>query len=147
MDKRSLSKRDICTKVIAPAMHSAGWKEMRRVRQALGLTKERIVVRGKTVARGEMRRADNVLSYIPHIPIAVIEVRDNSRSIGNGMQQTLEYAKTKTLEVPFAFSSNGDGFVFQELLLEWPRVRRNSALTHFRRLPSNTSSSPESMSS
>ena len=110
MDKRSLSERDICTKFITPALRRAGWDEMLQIREEVTFTKGRIIVRGKLVTRGQAKRADYILYYKPNIPIAIIEAKDNSHSVGDGMQQALDYAET--LNIPFVFSSNGDGFVF-----------------------------------
>ena len=112
MDKSGLSERDICTKFITPALRRARWDEMQQIREEVSFTKGRIIVRGKLVTRGKARRADYILYYKPNIPVAVIEAKDNSRSVGDGMQQALDYAET--LNVPFAFSSNGDGFVFHD---------------------------------
>ena len=112
MDKRSLSERDICTKFITPALRRAGWDEMLQIREEVSFTKGRIIVRGKLVTRGQAKRADYILYYKPNIPLAVIEAKDNSHSVGDGMQQALDYAET--LNVPFVFSSNGDGFVFHD---------------------------------
>jgi type I site-specific restriction endonuclease len=53
-----------------------------------------------------------VLYFKPNIPLALIEAKDNSHSVGDGMQQGLEYATT--LNIPFVFSSNGDGFAFPD---------------------------------
>lgn len=112
MDKRSLTERDICTKFILPAVKLAGWDEMVQVREEVYFTKGRIIVRGKLVTRGKAKKADFVLYYKPNIPIALIEAKDNSHSVGDGMQQALDYAET--LNIPFVFSSNGDGFVFHD---------------------------------
>ena len=112
MNKKSLSERDICTKFITPALRKAGWDEMTQIREEVGFTKGRIIVRGKLVSRGKAKRADYILYYKPNIPIAVIEAKDNTHAIGDGMQQALDYAET--LQVPFVFSSNGDGFVFHD---------------------------------
>ena len=112
MDKRSLSERDICTKFITPALRGAGWDEMSQLREEVTFTAGRIIVRGKIVARGKAMRADYVLYVKPNIPIAVIEAKDNKHNVGDGMQKALLYAET--LRVPFAFSSNGDGFVFHD---------------------------------
>ena len=70
------------------------------------------VVRGKLVTRGKAKWADYILYIKPNIPVAVIEAKDNNHSVGDGMQQALEYAVT--LDIPFVFSSNGDGFLFQD---------------------------------
>nr|WP_245729386.1 type I restriction endonuclease [Salinihabitans flavidus] len=64
------------------------------------------------VARGKQKRADYVLYIKPNIPIAVIEAKDNSHSVGDGMQQALSYADK--LRIPFAFSTNGDRFLFHD---------------------------------
>ena len=112
MDKRSLSERDICTKFITPALVSAGWDVDSQIREEVSFTKGRIIVRGKMVSRGEGRRADYILSAKPNIPIAIIEAKDNKHPVGGGMQQALGYAET--LDIPFVFSSNGDGFVFHD---------------------------------
>jgi type I restriction enzyme R subunit len=112
MDKRTLSERDICTKFITPALRQAGWDEMSQIREEVGFTKGRIIVRGKLVTRGKAKRADYVLHFKPNIPLALIEAKDNTHSVGDGMQQGLEYAAT--LNIPFVFSSNGDGFVFHD---------------------------------
>ncbi|MEO1473910.1 MAG: DEAD/DEAH box helicase family protein, partial [Pseudomonadota bacterium] len=112
MDKRSLSERDICTKFITPALRNAGWDEMLQIREEVSFTKGRIIVRGKLVTRGPGKRADYILYYKPNIPIALIEAKDNTHSVGDGIQQALDYAET--LNIPFVFSSNGDGFVFHD---------------------------------
>jgi type I restriction enzyme R subunit len=112
MDKRSLSERDICTKFITPALRKGGWDEMLQIREEVSFTKGRIIVRGKLVTRGKAKRADYILYYKPNIPIALIEAKDNRHSVGDGMQQALDYAETLT--IPFVFSSNGDGFVFHD---------------------------------
>ncbi len=110
MNKRDLSERDICTKFISPAVRRAGWDEMTQMREEVSFTKGRIIVRGKLVTRGKAKRADYILYYKPNLPIAIIEAKDNNCSMGDGMQQALEYAVT--LDIPFVFSSNGDGFHF-----------------------------------
>lgn len=112
MDKKALSERDICTKFITPALRAAGWDEMLQIREEVTFTKGRIIVRGKLVSRGQAKRADYILSVKPNIPIALIEAKDNTHSVGDGLQQALEYAET--LQIPFVFSSNGDGFVFHD---------------------------------
>jgi len=102
MNKKELSERDICTKYITPAVKQAGWDEMMQIREEVGFTKGRIIVRGKLVTRGKAKRADYVLYYKPNIPIAIIEAKDNNCSVGDGMQQALDYATT--LNIPFVFS-------------------------------------------
>jgi type I restriction enzyme R subunit len=112
MNKKDLSERDICSKFIGPAVKRAGWDGMMQIREEVAFTKGRIIVRGKLVTRGKAKRADYILYYKPNIPIAIIEAKDNNHSVGDGMQQALDYATT--LNIPFVFSSNGDGFVFHD---------------------------------
>jgi type I restriction enzyme R subunit len=118
LDKRSLSERDICTKFVTPAVKRAGWDEMSQIREQVYFTKGRIIVRGKLVTRGKAKFADYILYYKPNIPVALIEAKDNNHSVGDGMQQGLEYATT--LDIPFVFSSNGDAFVFHDRNLRCP---------------------------
>ena len=112
MNKKDLTERDICSKFIGPAVKRAGWDGMMQIREEVAFTKGRIIVRGKLVTRGKAKRADYILYYKPNIPIAIIEAKDNNHSVGDGMQQALDYAVT--LNIPFVFSSNGDGFVFHD---------------------------------
>ena len=109
MDKKTLSESDICAKYITPAIIAAGWDEALQIRREVSFTKGRIIVRGKLHTRGEQKRADYILYFKANIPIAVIEAKDNKHSVGSGMQQALNYAET--LDIPFVFSSNGDGFL------------------------------------
>ncbi len=109
MDKKTLSESDICAKFITPAIIAAGWDEALQIRREVSFTKGRIIVRGKLHTRGEQKRADYILYYKANIPLAVIEAKDNKHGVGAGMQQALNYAET--LDIPFVFSSNGDGFI------------------------------------
>lgn len=129
MNKRDLSERDICTKFISPAVKRAGWDEMTQMREEVSFTKGRIIVRGKLVTRGKAKRADYILYYKPNLPIALIEAKDNNCSIGDGMQQALEYAVT--LDIPFVFSSNGDGFIFHDRTGLSPEVETTLQLEEF----------------
>ena len=112
MDKQLLSERDICSKYITPAITQSGWDLHTQIREEITFTKGRIIVRGKLHTRGETKRADYILYYKPNIPIAVIEAKDNKRNLGDGMQQALNYAEA--LDIPFVFSSNGDGFLMHD---------------------------------
>lgn len=112
MDKKQLSERDVCTKFITPALRQAGWDEQLQLREEVTFTKGRVIVRGRITKRGHAKRADYILYFKPNIPLAVIEAKDNHASVGDGLQQALEYADT--LQLPFVFSSNGDGFVFHD---------------------------------
>lgn len=112
IDKKKLSERDICTKFITPAIKKAGWNTQTQLLEEVSFTDGKIYVRGKLTARGARKRADYILYYKPNIPIAIVEAKDNKHSVSAGIQQGLEYAKI--LDIPFVFSSNGDGFLFYD---------------------------------
>lgn len=138
MNKKALSEADIRTKFITPAIcgsEGAGWDLMTQVREEAYFTKGRVIVRGKTVQRGEGKKADYLLYYKPNLPIAVIEAKDNNHAVGAGMQQALEYAEI--LDVPFAYSSNGDAF------LEYDRTATGGTVT--REIPLDRFPSPEEL--
>ena len=113
--KKDLSERDIRTKYITPALVNAGWDLQTQMKEEVYFTDGRIYVRGNMHTRGKRKFADYILYYKPHIPIAVIEAKDNTHTVGAGMQQALGYAEI--LDIPFVFSSNGDGFVFHDKTL------------------------------
>ncbi len=112
MSESAFNEREICTKFITPALRDSGWDEMTQIREEYRFTRGRIIVRGKLVTRGQSKRADYALYAKPNIPIAIIEAKDGTHGVGDGMQQGLEYAET--LGIPFVFSSNGAGFVFHD---------------------------------
>jgi type I restriction enzyme R subunit len=80
-------------------------------------------------ARGEQKRADYILYYKSNIPIAIIEAKDNSHTVGAGMQQALNYAET--LGVPFVFSSNGDAFLLHDRTGNAAQTEQELALSEF----------------
>ncbi len=131
INKKTLSERDICTKYITPAVEGAGWDIHAQVREEVSFTKGRVIVKGKTVSRGKAKRADYILYHKPNIPIAVIEAKDNNHSVGAGMQQALEYADKKALDLPFVFSSNGDGFLFHDHTGTFGQVEQELPLDAF----------------
>ena len=95
-----------------PGDTRAGWKASTQIRREYTFTAGRVQVRGKVATRGKKKRADYLLLYRPDLPLAVVEAKDNSHPVGGGMQQALRYAET--LDVPFAFASNGDAFLFHD---------------------------------
>ncbi|MCA3014812.1 MAG: DEAD/DEAH box helicase family protein [Myxococcaceae bacterium] len=129
MEKRGLSERDICTKFITPAIERGGWDVQVQVRENVHLTRGRVIVRGKLVARGEQKFADYVLYWKPNMPIAVVEAKDNNHAVGSGMQQALNYSEM--LDVPFVFSSNGDAFLFHDRTGQATQVERELKLEEF----------------
>ncbi|WP_201579551.1 DEAD/DEAH box helicase family protein [Psychrobacter sp. Pi2-52] len=112
MNKLELSETDIISKFILPAIKSSGWDDMTQIREEVKLRDGKVIVRGQMAVRKTVKSADIVLYHKPNLPLAVIEAKANKHSIGKGMQQALDYAGL--LEVPFIFSSNGDGFIFHD---------------------------------
>ena len=108
-NKKKLSEEDIKMKYITPAIEQAGWDIKKQVRAEYTFTDGRVIVRGNVTTRGKKKRADYILFYKPNMPLAIIEAKDNRHSVGAGMQQGLEYGEI--LDIPFVYSSNGDGFI------------------------------------
>lgn len=110
MNKKELSETDICDLFITPAIKDAGWDSMTQIRREVTLTPGPVVVRGNMSSRNKKKKkfADYVLSWEPGVPVAVVEAKDNNHTVSHGMQQALGYAEI--LEVPSAFSSNGEAF-------------------------------------
>lgn len=138
MDKKKLTEADIRSKFITPAIVGANgekWDVMTQIREEYHFTRGRVIVRGKTVRRGESKKADYLLLYKPNMPIAVVEAKDNTHGVGDGMPQALEYAEM--LDVPFAYSSNGDAF------LEHDRTATSGVVT--REIPLDQFPSPEEL--
>ena len=129
MDKKALSEQDICSKFILPAVVQSGWNLNSQVREQVSFTKGRIIVKGKTIARGEPKRVDFVLYYKSNIPLAIIEAKDNKHSVGDGMQQALDYAES--LDIPFVFSSNGDACLEHDKTAKQDVSEKEIALNEF----------------
>ena len=132
MNKKSLTEADIRTKFITPALvgpNGDKWNVMTQIREEAYFTKGRVIVRGKTVKRGEAKKADYLLYYKPNLPLAVIEGKDNNHAVGAGMQQALEYAEI--LDIPFAYSSNGDAFLEHDRTATGGTVTREIPLDQF----------------
>lgn len=109
-DKKKLSEIDICDLFITPAIKGAGWDQMRQIRREVTLAPGPIIVRGNMSSRNKKKKkfADYVLYWEPDVPVAVVEAKDNNHTVSHGLQQALGYATL--LEVPSAYSSNGDAF-------------------------------------
>lgn len=107
-----MSEEDIKLRFVTPALLEKGKWSKEQVRMNVYFTDGKIMIAGKTVKRGKRNFADYILQYKSNKPLAVIEAKDNNHSVGEGMQQALEYAEK--LDLPFVFTSNGDGFVFHD---------------------------------
>ena len=107
------SEEDVKLKFITPNIISK-WDVMKQVTMEYYFTAGRVIVRGNLTSRGKPKRADYLLSYKKNMPIAIVEAKDDSHTLGAGMQQAMEYAQI--LDVPFAYSSNGSGFLEHDFL-------------------------------
>lgn len=129
MNKKSLTEAEIRSQFIRPALVDAGWQQPgARIREEYYYTDGRMNIQGKTAVRGKRNFVDYLLIY-NNVPLAVIEAKDNTNSVGSGMQQALRYADA--LDVPFVYSSNGDGFLEHNLLSMAGDVERQLALHQF----------------
>ncbi|WP_239477146.1 type I restriction endonuclease [Megamonas funiformis] len=104
-----LTEEDIKFKYITPAIENVGW-DKDNVFYEYYITNGAVQVRGDKVTRGKRKKADYVLTYgVNKKPLAIIEAKKMNYSIGHGMPQAMEYAQM--LDVKFAYSSNGKGFI------------------------------------
>ena len=113
MSKKDLTKEDIKLRYITPAINNAGWKN-EHIRMEYYFTDGRVIFQGKVHARQTGKKADYLLFHAANKPIAIVEAKDNNKPLGGGMQQAMEYAQI--LDIPFAYSSNGDGFLEHDFL-------------------------------
>ena len=127
--KKELSERDICSKYIQPALEKAGWNPLTQIREEVSFTDGRIYVKGNLSIRGKRKRADYILYYKPNIPIAIIEAKDNKHSVKAGIQQGLHYAEI--LDIPIAYSSNGDGFYEHDRTCSDGKIEKELTLDEF----------------
>lgn len=114
IDKSQMTEEDIKLNYITPALLDKGWKNKITMETAVKLTDGKINLRGNLVVRAAPKKADYILYINANNPIAVVEAKDNSHSVGFGLQQAMTYAQM--LDIPFAYSSNGDGFVEHDFL-------------------------------
>lgn len=121
-EKKKLSESDICDLFITPAINKAGWEPMTQIRREVTLTPGPVVLRGNMSSRNKKKKkfADYVLSWEPGVPVTVVEAKDNHHTVSQGIQQALGYAEI--LDVPSAFSSNGDAFAIIKLLKDQGRA-------------------------
>ena len=108
-----MTEEDIKQKLITPAIKKSGWKD-NQINYEYAFTDGRFILKNKDVIRDKPKRADYLLSYKSNIPLAIIEAKSDKYSIGHGIQQAIDYAEI--LDLPFAYSSNGDGFLEHNML-------------------------------
>ena len=108
LTKKDLTEEDIKLKYITPALQKAEWDIKSQIRCEYYYTAGKINVRENVAQRGKGKKVDYLLSYKSNLPIAIVEAKDNKVTVSHGIQQAMDYAND--LDIPFAYSSNGDGF-------------------------------------
>lgn len=112
LSKKEMSEEDIKLQYITPAITSK-W-DRGKITMETQVTDGKINLKGNFVFREKPKRADYILYLNANNPIAIIEAKDNKHSVSHGLQQAMTYAQM--LDLPFAYSSNGDGFVEHDFL-------------------------------
>ena len=112
--KKELSEEDIKLKYITPALQDAEWDIKNQIRCEYYYTAGKINVRENVAQRGKGKKVDYLLSYKANIPIAIVEAKDNNVLASHGIQQSMDYAAD--LDIPFAYSSNGDEFYEHDMI-------------------------------
>lgn len=108
LTKKDLTEEDIKLKYITPALQKADWDIKSQIRCEYYYTAGKINVRENIAQRSKGKKVDYLLSYKSNLPIAIVEAKDNKVTVSHGIQQAMDYAND--LDIPFAYSSNGDGF-------------------------------------
>ena len=114
-DRRQLSEEDIKLRYITPSILVQGWSvEDITMETRVQITDGKMNLRGNLIHRERPKYADYVLYLNRWTPIAIVEAKDANHTASYGLQQAMEYAKM--MDVPFAYSSNGDEFVEHDFL-------------------------------
>lgn len=112
LSKKQMTEEDIKLQFITPAIVSK-WDQS-KITMETPITDGRINLKGNLVSRQKPKKADYILYINKYKPIAVVEAKDNTHSVSHGLQQAMTYAQM--LDVPFAYSSNGDGFMEHDFI-------------------------------
>ena len=115
-----MSEEDIKLNFITPSIVAKGWKDKITMETAVKWTDGRINISGNVVNREKPKKADYILYINRNNPIAIVEAKDNKHTALDGLQQAMEYAKK--LDLPFAYSSNGDEYYEHDFLTGKERV-------------------------
>ena len=123
LPKKQMTEEDIKLNYITPAILTH-WQN--KVTMETQITDGRVNIRGNIITRDRPKKADYVLWLNRGKPIAVVEAKDNNHPVSYGLQQAITYAQM--MDVPFAYSSNGDGFREHDFLTG---MERDLALDEF----------------
>ena len=114
LNKKRMTEEDIKLNYITPAINASGWRNGINITMETKITDGKINIKGNMAYREKAKKADYLLYLNKYNPIAVVEAKDNNHSISHGLQQAMTYAQM--LDLPFAYSSNGDGFFEHDFL-------------------------------
>lgn len=114
LTKKEMSEEDIKFQYITPALLK-NWDKS-RITMETKITDGQIKLNGNLVHRDKKsaKFADYVLYWNSSFPIAIVEAKDNNHTVSHGLQQAMTYAKM--MDIPFAYSSNGDSFYEHDML-------------------------------
>lgn len=108
LSKKQMTEEDVKLNYITPALLNRGWKDKITMETQVKFTDGKVNLMGNTPSREAPKKADYILYLNANNPIAVVEAKDNKHSVSFGLQQAMDYAQK--LDIPFAYSSNGDAF-------------------------------------
>ena len=120
LNKKQMTEEDIKLNYITPAINASGWKNGINITMETKITDGKINIKGNMAYREKAKKVDYLLYLNKYNPIAVVEAKDNNHSISHGLQQAMDYARM--LDLPFAYSSNGDGFCEHDFLTGTERM-------------------------
>lgn len=112
LDKKEMTEEDVKLHFITPAIQTK-WG-LDRITMETKITDGRINLKGNLTTREKPKKADYVLYLNKDKPIAIVEAKDNNHTVSYGLQQAMTYAQM--MDIPFAYSSNGDGFQEHDFL-------------------------------
>ena len=113
VDKKDMTEEEIKYHYINPAIE-ANWPKS-SIRMEFKINMGRIIIDGKKPKRDKHGEADYLLFHNDAgtwLPLAVVEAKNNNAAVIAGMGQARQYARA--MDVPFAFSSNGDAFAMYD---------------------------------
>ncbi|BDF79014.1 EcoAI/FtnUII family type I restriction enzme subunit R [Pyramidobacter piscolens] len=112
--KDQMTEEDIKLNSITPAIVAAGWQNRITMETKVQFTDGKVNIKGNLVSREPAKKADYILYINANNPIAIVEAKDKKHTVSFGLQQAMTYAQM--MDIPFAYSSNGDAFYEHDFL-------------------------------
>lgn len=122
-----LTEEDVKLRFVTPAIvEKSAWTHD-LIRMEYFFTDGQVLINGNQKKRGKPKKADYLLlAKNKETPLAIVEAKSSELSIGAGLMQAIEYATI--LDIPFAYSTNGKGFVERDILAG---TERNLSMDEF----------------